>query len=74
MKLLKQKPVRVNQQTAGNLIKYLKSFPKDAKVVIHNHNENYGYYVSDCQIACNFEHQKETNQVMFTLGNFIERS
>lgn len=56
----------LNNQTVGNLKKYLTRFPNSAKVVIAGVGKNYIDY--DCQIACNFEHQEKTNTVMFTLG------
>ncbi len=60
--------VRLNKQTAGNLIDYLQEFPFDAEVTIWHDYNTY-----DCQICCNFEHQHETNTVMLMLGDFISK-
>ena len=61
------KSVRLNNQTVGNLKKYLDRFPNDAKVFIVD-----GQYKNrDCQICCNFDHQEEKNTVQFMLGDFI---
>ena len=61
--------VCLNNQTAANLIKYLQTFPPDAKVEIWSDYQSY-----DCQICCNFEHQVETKTVMLMLGNFLHNS
>ncbi|MCJ7483923.1 MAG: hypothetical protein MUO31_13270 [Thermodesulfovibrionales bacterium] len=53
----------LNNQTVGNLKKYLAHFSDDAKVIIHH-----ACIVYDCQICCNFEHQEETNTAQLMLG------
>lgn len=58
--------IRHNNQTVGNLRKYLAGFPDDAKIVISGIGENYADH--DCQIACNFSHQEKENTVQFILG------
>ena len=58
----------LNHQTAGNLIKYLQTFPADAKVVIHSVDRTGDFRNFDCQIGCNFEYQQENNLVQFILG------
>ena len=55
--------VCINHMNVKNLKKHLNQFPEDAEVTIHH---DYKYY--DCQIAINFEHQKETNEVMLLVG------
>ncbi len=65
---LRQDGICLNNQTAGNLIKYLQTFPADAHVVITavdsaGDDRNY-----DAQIACNFEHQEKTQTVQLLLG------
>lgn len=62
--------IRLSNQTVGNLKKYLAGFPDDAKVTISGVGDHYTDH--DCQIACNFEHQKEKNTVQLTLGDLIE--
>ncbi len=61
--------VCLNDQTAANLIKYLQTFPPDAKVEIWSDCKSY-----DCQICCNFEHQAETKTAMLMPGAFIHES
>ena len=60
--------ISLNQQTVGNLKNYLNEFSDDAKVSIHHVDREGNYITYDCQIACNFEHQKETNEALFLLG------
>ena len=62
----------LNNQTVGNLKKYLSQFPNDAKVVIHSADRGGVYYNFDCQIACNFDHQHETNTVQLLMGWMID--
>lgn len=64
----KTEGICLNNQTVGNLKKYLSRFPEDAKVVITTTDREGDYHNYDCQIACNFEHQHETNVVQFILG------
>jgi len=58
----------LNNQTVGNLKKYLSRFPDDAKVSIHNVDRQGNYVTYDCQIACNFEHQEKTKEALLILG------
>ena len=58
----------LNDQTVGNLKKYLNLFPKDAKVVITDWKQ--GNF--DCCICCNFEHQIKTNIVQLMAARPIE--
>ena len=58
----------LNDQTVGNLKKYLARFPDDAKVVIHCTDKSGSYHNYDCQIGCNFDYQEENNTVQFCLG------
>ena len=60
--------IRLNAQTVGNLKRYLSQFPDNARVVINATDREGNYIEWDCQIACNFEHQHETNTVKFILG------
>ena len=57
----------LNNQTAGNLIRYLQEFPADAKVTIWHSYKEY-----DCVICCNDKHQKEENKAQLMLGEFIQ--
>lgn len=66
----KDEVIRLNKQTAANLIKYLQGFPRDAKVVIHG-MDNTGYHNYDCQVGCNFEHQQKTNTIIVFRGDII---
>ena len=59
----------LNNQRVGNLIKYLKGFPPEAKVEIWHDNKSH-----DCQICCNFEHQKEKLTVQLMLGTFLREA
>ena len=61
------KGICLNNQTTGNLITYLQRFPKNAKVTIWHDYKTY-----DCQICCNFEHQKETKTAMLMLGFVVD--
>lgn len=61
--------IRLNDQTADNLIEHLQHFRKDAKVTIW-----YDYKEYDCRICCNFDHQLDVNKVQLMLGNFIQDS
>jgi len=64
----KGKGVCLNNQTVGNLKRYLDLYPDNAKVVI-THTDREGNYINyDCQIACNFEHQEKENVIQFILG------
>lgn len=64
-----KKPICLNNQTVGNLKRYLEEFPDDARVVIHAYSHNHqDYKIFDCQIGCNIEHQKETNRVILLKG------
>ena len=60
--------ISLNCMTAGNLIKYLQTFPESAKVVITHTDRDGNYINSDCQIACNFECQYERNVIQFVIG------
>ena len=60
----------LNNQTVGNLRKFLESFPDDAKVVISGIGESFASY--DCQIACNFEFQRDQKLVQFIVGMPVE--
>jgi len=60
--------VCLNNQTVGNLKKYLRKFPNDARVVITSTDSEGNYRNFDCKIACNFEHQFKTNTVQLILG------
>ena len=60
------KGICLNVQTAGNLITYLRRFPKDAKVEIWHDYKTY-----DCTICCNFEHQQKRKTVMVMTGSII---
>ena len=53
----------LNNQTVGNMKKYLDQFPDDAKMVIATENGN-----RDCQIASNFDNQIYKNCVMLING------
>ena len=66
--------ISLNHQTVGNLTKYLQMFPADAKVVIHNTDRTGDYRIFDCQIACNFDHQKENNLVQLMPGWMVDGS
>lgn len=57
----------LNNQTTTNLIQYLRQFPPGSPVKISHDYKNW-----DCQIACNFEHQKETGIAQLMLGLFID--
>ena len=59
----------LNNQTVGNLKKYLAGFPDDARVIISGIGESYQDH--DCQIACNFEQQEKANVVQFIPGSLI---
>lgn len=61
-----EKGICLNNQTVGNMRKYLKDFPDDAKITIWH-----DYKTFDCQICCNFERQKETSTVMLMLGSIF---
>jgi len=56
----------LNNQTVDNLIKYLQQYPDNARVTIWH-----DYKTFDCQICCNFEHQKKTNTVQVMTGTLI---
>ncbi len=62
----------LNDQTVGNFKKYLAMFPDDARIVIHSTDHEDYYHNYDCQIGCNFDHQKETNTVMVFQGFVVE--
>jgi len=62
----KRDSVCLNDQTVGNLKKYLNRFPDDAKVYIWHDYKNW-----DAVICCNFEHQEADNIVQIMLGQFI---
>ena len=64
-----QESIQLNNQTVGNLKRYLESFPDDAKVVIYTMDENMNYKHYDCLIACNFNQQHENNMVQLLIGN-----
>ncbi len=66
MRLSELYSVCLNNQTTGNLIKYLQGFPDDAKITIWHNYKTY-----DCQICCNFEHQQKQNTVQVMTGSFI---
>jgi len=68
VKHTKTEAICLNNQTVGNLKKYLARFPDDAAVVIYSTDMNGNCINFDCQIACNFEHQVETNTIQFVLG------
>jgi len=53
----------INNMHVGTLKQYLSEFPDDARVVIMRE-----YDRRDLQIAINFEHQKEVNEVQFLIG------
>ena len=63
---LKSGDIRINNMDVGNLKKYLDNFPDDAKVVIAGQGAKFEDL--DCQIACNFDHQRSENVVQFTVG------
>ena len=58
----------LNDQTVGNLKRYLNQYPDNAKVVISSMDKKGNYIDYDCQIACNFEHQQKENVVQFIPG------
>ena len=60
--------INLNDQTVGNLKKYLDSFPDNTRVVIYDLDENNYYQVYDCQIACNFKQQHESNMILLLKG------
>ena len=53
----------INNMHVGTLKQYLSEFPDDARCVIIRE-----YDRRDLQIAINFEHQKEVNEVQFLIG------
>ena len=65
---IRQDGICLNNQSAGNLIKYLQHFPADARVVITAADREGNYQNYDAQIACNFEHQEKTQTVQLVLG------
>ena len=63
-----QNSIRLNCQTVDNLINYLKSFNKDATVVIHEQDKTGAYNDYDCVIGCNIEFQHQNNKVVLFPG------
>ncbi len=68
MAMKKEKPIRLNDQTAGNLITYFQRFSKKAKVVIHHTDNEGNYHNFDAQIGCNFDYQNKNNVVVLFPG------
>lgn len=64
--LFRKKAICLNEQTAGGLRRYLKTFPDNAKVVLA-----YDSAEKDVVICCNFEHQRKTNKVMLMPGRSL---
>ena len=64
----KNESICLNNQTAGNLGRYLKGFPPDARVVIHGTDSEGCYQNYDCQIGCNFEYQEKAKTVILFRG------
>ena len=63
-----EKGVCLNNQTVGNLKKYLDRFPDDAEVVIVAANKEGNYHHWDCWIGCNFEYQESHKRVVLHTG------
>lgn len=68
-KLKEGEGVRLNHQTAENLIAYLSRFPAKAKITIWHEYKTY-----DCQICCNFEHQAKTKTVNLMTGCVVDHN
>ena len=58
----------LNNQTVGNLKRYLDTFPDEAEVVISATDREGNYHHWDCCIGCNFEFQREHNRIVLSLG------
>ena len=63
------KGIYLNNQTTTNLIQYLNQFPPGSPVKISHDFKNW-----DCQIACNFEHQRKTKTAQLILGLWIDNN
>lgn len=66
-----QEPICLNNQTVGNLKKYLSRFPDDASVVIHAKLNSGEWANCDCCIACNFEYQQKENIAILYCGLIV---
>lgn len=64
--------VCLNEQTVGNMKKYLNRFPDDARIIIHARLNAGEYRNFDCCIGCNFDYQQENNMVFLYPGLFVD--